>query len=510
MKRLFNFVTLEQRWMLLLWVIPLLLVILPLVWVLFSVPENASLRVEKIGSIWLLASFLLVILPGVIAGVYYWRSYYHARGQLSAALGQVSDLEQSNAELLEQLSDALDRASSLEQLNDALEEKLNVITEQTGLSIRLYSEGFSDIDYDLVERLFRDCQKAWLHPLPGGFSGSLVFRVDSWDRQGVPQQPMVLKLGLHRKIKAEERNYRRFVQRPIGSTGVLMGDEYEGERGAILFTYARMSRGKALTFEEFYSDAGRNTADNVAAVIGEVFQNALQPWLEGSRPNTHSRLYQTYSLVEDWNKICQAVSDLGFALGADYFDCLERRFPNPLKETQEWFEVRRDRECITRDAIIHGDLNSRNILIDSNRNVFIIDFAKTRWSHLLRDFCKLEAEIKFCLTRLYHNEDIEQAVALETELLLATNEEPFETLESLLNVNPVENTNPHLERARRSVVALRQIASHAMGLQVTEPAEQYYLGLLHYTLDTLRYAQCDPNSKLHALISASLLCRALR
>jgi len=460
MKRFSNFVTQERRWALLfslLWTTSWLL-IFALAWVLFFAPANARLRIDRMGTIRLLIISPAAILVGAIAGLYYWRSY----------------------------------------------------APKTDLSIRLYPEGFGDIDYDLVERLFHDCREVRLYPLPGGFSGMLVFRVDSWDQQGVPQQPMVLKLGLRRKIEAEERNYRYFVQRPIGSTGVLMGSEYKEERGAILLTYARMSRGKAFTFEEFYSDVERNTADNVAVVVGEVFQNALQPWLEGARLNPHSCLYQRYNLAEDWQKICQAVSDLGFALDTDYFDCLEQRFPNPLKEAQEWFKVRRDWECIARDAIVHGDLNSRNILIDSKRNVFVIDFSKTGWSHLLRDFCKLEAEIKFCLTRLHCDDDIEQAIALEEKLLLAANGERFETLKNLLNVNPVENADPRLERARCSVVALRQIASQAMGLQVTEPAEQYYLGLLHYTLDTLRYKQCDRNSKLYALISVSLLCRALR
>jgi len=414
MKRLFNFAQ-RLRWaspFLLLWIIPPLLIILVLVWVLFFIPENASLRVEKIGSIWLLASFLLVILPGAIAGIYYWRRYYHTLGQLSAAL---------------------DHASSLEQSNAALEEKLKALTEQAALSIRLYHEGFGGIEYALVERLFRDCQKVWLHTLPGGFSGSLVFQAYSQDQQGRRQRPMVLKLGPRRKIEAEVQNYRTFVEPFIGSTVVLRGVQYEGERGAILFTYASM-HDKALTFEEFYLDAKRNTIDNVVKVIKELFQNTLRPWLANVQPNPHCHLYQTYSLAEDWEKIHQAVSDLGFDIEADYFDCLGRRFPNPFKEAQEWFETRQDWECKTMETIGHRDPNSRNILIDGHRNVFVIDFAKTGRDHLLRDFCKLEVEIKFCLTRLHCDDDIEQAVTLEEELLLATNGEPFTDLENLLNV----------------------------------------------------------------------------
>jgi hypothetical protein len=458
-----NLVTQGRRWISLLWIIPPpLIIVLVLIWTIFSVPANAHLGVvDRIGAIWLLVISLVATLPGAIAGIYYCLNYYRTLEQLSAAP-----------------------------------------------SIRLYSEGLGETDYTLITSLFQDSGEVRLYPLPGGFSGSLVFLVNSWDRQGMFQRPMVLKLGPQGKVKAEERNYHNFVKSYIGNTVVLTGAEYERGRGAILFTYASM-RGQPHTFEKFYSDAKRNTTDDVVTVIEELFQNALKPWLGGATVSPRSQLYETYSLAEDWKKISRAVSDLGFNLSDSYFNCLSRRFRNPIEEAQARFEVEGDWKCTTWDAIVHGDLNSRNILIDGHRNVFVIDFAKTEKSHLLRDFCKLETEIKFCLTRLHCDDDIEQAIVLEEELLFTANGEPFTDLENLLKVDPVQRADQRLERARRSVVALRQIASRSMSLEVIGPAKQYYLSLLHYTLNAVRYEQCDRNSKLYALISASLLCRAL-
>lgn len=460
MRRFFNFVSGVKHWIFLLLLsailASILLAILVSAGVLIFAPADAFLRVDKIGLAWVLGMSLVILLPGAIAGIYYWRSYRRTAQQKSSL-------------------------------------------------IRLYSEGFGDIDYALVAKLFHDCQEVRMYPLTGGFSGSQIFQVDSWDRQGMPQRRSVLKLGPRRKIEAEEQSYRLFVESFLNTIG-LRGTQYEGRRGAILFTYASMW-GKALTFEEFYADAERD--DDVAAIIKALFKNSLWSWLEGAQPNPQSHLYQTYSLAADWDEICRVASDLGFDPDADFLNCLGQQFHNPLKQAQRLFDVRHGRKCETRETISHGDLNSRNILIDGNRNVFVIDFAKTRRSHLLRDFCKLEAEIKFCLTRLQGNADVAQAILLEKELLFA-NEEPFADLKRLLEVNPAANTDARLERLRRSVVALRQIASQAMSLQVSGLAEQYYLGLLHYTLDTLRYAQCNPSSKLYALISASWLSQALR
>ena len=448
----------KRHWiLLLLWIMPPLLSAIALAFVLVFVPDGSGIMMSRTQAAWNLLIVLLVSLPVAIFSIYYWRNR-------------------------------------------------NVVS-RTDLSIRIYPDGFGDVDYRLVERLFRDSHEVRLYPLAGGFSETLVFRVDYRDQQG--EKLKVLKLGPEGKIKREEENFLDFVQDSIDNIR-MSKCEYEGRRGAALYTYANMSRKKSVTFEEFYSGE-KHSIDDVLWVIKEVFLNTLQPWLDGAQTNRESTLYQTYNLDQDWHRIRQGVRDLGFDPDADYFDYPGRRFPNPLKEARELFKNRADRRIYTKYAIVHGDLNSRNILIDGNRNVFVIDFAKTKRDHSLRDFCKLETEILFCLTPISWPDDIEQIVALAEALLFDEHGEPFEYLMDLLQVDSIKNMGPHLERAWRSIKTLREIAYRAIGTPKTElGAEQYYLGLLHHTLDTLRYEQCSPDSKQYALIFASLLCRALR
>jgi hypothetical protein len=203
------------RWaFFLFWIIPPLLIILALVWVLFFVPANAYLRAERIGTVWLLASSLLVILPSAIAGIYYWRSYYRAR---------------------EQLSDALDRVSSLEHSNAKLEERLKVITEQAGLSIRLHPEGFGEIDYTLVAKLFPNCREVKLGPRIKGFSGAMVFLAESRDKDGDLQQPSVVKLGPFKKIQDEAENYDNYVKDFVGNAPELREPQYDKDEAGFVF-----------------------------------------------------------------------------------------------------------------------------------------------------------------------------------------------------------------------------------------------------------------------------------
>jgi hypothetical protein len=496
MKRLFNFVTQGRRWawlFSLFWIIPPLLIILVLVWVLFTVPANASLRVDRIGATQLLIISFVVILLSAIAGICYWRSYYRAR---------------------EQLSDALDRASGLEQSKAVLEKQLNVITERVGLSIRLYPEGFGDIDYILVEKLFPNCQEVKLGPRIKGFSGAMVFLAESRDKFGSLQQPSVVKLGPFKKIQDEAENYDKYVKNFVGNAPELRELQYDKDdtRGGLRFSYARME-GEVSTFEDFFL-----TRKNDACwIIGKAFSKNVLGLCFQPRPLEKRCLYrEDYRLGErDWSRIINAVeaSEL-LEVEGDDFAFGGQTYRNPLKEAKEWFGLEEDNKnrwsepFDTITTVVHGDLNSRNILIDDNDNVFVIDFAKTGPGHILKDFCKLEVEIKFCLTRLVTEADIKRAVDWEKRLLFAEGGKRQEDLRGLLTI--AEGDLGFDKATTDCIRQLRQEASDVTGPLLNGSPDQYYLGLLHYTLDTLRYEQCDRNSKLYALISASLLCRALR
>jgi hypothetical protein len=448
------------------WTIPPLLIILALVWVLFSVPANACLRAEKMGALWLLASSLLIILPGALAGIYCWRSY-HRTGQ------------------------------------------------RAGLSIRLYPEGFGDIDYILVEKLFPNCQEVKLDPRIKGFSGAMVFLAESRDRDGSRQQPSVVKLGPFKKIQDEAENYDNYVNDFVGNAPELREPQYDKDdtRGGLRFSYARMA-GEISTFEDFFL----TRKNDACRIIGRIFsENVLGLCLLKQSPPGRRRLYyEDYRLgVRDWSRIINAVeaSEL-LEVEGDDFAFGGQTYRNPLKQAKEWFGLEEDKKnrgsesFYTITAVVHGDLNARNILIDDNDNVFVIDFAKTGLGHILKDFCKLEVEIKFCLTKLITEADIKRAVDWEKRLLFAEGGKRHKDLRGLLTI--AEGDLGFDKATTDCIRRLRQKASDMTGPLLDGLTDQYYLGLLHYTLDTLRYEQCDRNSKLYALISASLLCRALR
>ncbi len=48
-------------------------------------------------------------------------------------------------------------------------------------------------------------------------------------------------------------------------------------------------------------------------------------------------------------------------------------------------------------CITHGDFNQRNLLVDSNDHVWMLDFQETGEGHILRDLAMLDSVIRFQL-----------------------------------------------------------------------------------------------------------------
>lgn len=372
--------------------------------------------------------------------------------------------------------------------------------------IRLYLEGMDKGDYEVIERILHKeeyKEEVELYPLQGGFSTAMLFEVNCPGRLST-----VLKLGPRDKIETEEERYNKFVRNRLVTTPLIRTEYDEQGRGALLYPYAALLQGRSVTFEELYKEA--SDTRKVTKIIERLFDSRLNKWFEGTSPSNRHYLYRKYNLDErEWDRIKEALKGLGFDPDAQSFPELNLGY-NPLKVAQGLFENRQDRKFSTKLAVVHGDLNGRNILIDSNDNVCLIDFAKTGKDHCLRDFCRLEVEIKYVLTELSHDEDVQYAVDLDRELLLDHNSQQFSTLEELLIINPqLDGLVPRFDRMLRSIKALRQRAARVIGLDINQPPEEYYIGLLHYTLDALRYQQCDNLSKRFALQAVAILCQAL-
>lgn len=366
-----------------------------------------------------------------------------------------------------------------------------------GPQVELLASGLENGDYDLIRQLFPNSAEVVLRPISGGYSGAAVLLAQSWGAGAALQRPTVIKLGAAAKLQPERDNYERYVKESVGNTATLLGTAQRTNRIAMRWAYAGFADAQVQTLAE-YGETGRP----LAPLLRELFssRSTLGLLLGAARRDPQRTLYREYSwTLRDWARIEQAVAEL----------CAnDPGLTNPLPIVARWYDAqsgtgeRANRTFDAPVATVHGDLNSRNILVDRRGTLFVIDFAHTGPGHLLRDFARLEAELLLVLNQPSDEASaaarVQQAAALLPADGLA---EP--TLRDLLQ------TRPTSDDLLAAIVALRGQAHDLAGPWLNEPGEAYLLALLHASLDTLRYSQCGPFARRAALLTAQLLCRRL-
>lgn len=377
--------------------------------------------------------------------------------------------------------------------------------------VEVLSDGLEPGDQALIQRLFPHSQEVRLTPLTGGYSGAVVLQAQSWGVGGTLQRASVVKVGSEGKLQPEVENFERYVREYVGNTAALLNVTQRGRRMALRWAYASFIGERVQTLAEY-----AETGAALVPVIEELFSSRSTLGLLLSTPRRHTdyALYREYSWTpRDWQRILQTTHDL---LDGDafqpYLPFMDTPTPNPLAALVRWCDPETSsgtRAQATFDvpiATIHGDLNSRNILIDERGAIFVIDFAHAGPGHLLRDFARLETELLLVLDQPTDESGI-QARVQQAHTLLCADGRPCSTLRELLSVRPGSYENADGRVA--AIFALRRQAHDLAGPWLSTPAAAYLVALLHATLDTLRYAQCAPPTKRTALLIASRLCQML-
>ena len=383
-------------------------------------------------------------------------------------------------------------------------EYISAIEHTDRMPVRIIGEcpGWNRMFETLTRWLHPGCRDVELIPLTGGFSGTLVFRVNARDSRGRLMMPLVMKLGEWPVIEAEIRGYTEHVKRYIQNNATqIIETERIGEYGGILYNFVgiRGPESRIFSLEDFYLS---HTPDEILPVFDSLFRVILQGWY-GQPKKKEIALYQEYNRFWKYDEIrAYAASRFGanpdqeeialpFGLG---------RATNPLWFIETVMPGRLSLEFPVYESSVHGDLNLKNVLMDETNNLWLIDFADTRYSHILRDIVKLEAVIKGELVKIDSPKTLAELVSLDVPFLSARTLSDIPDLPDFIG-------DPALEKAFRCVRKLRQYAN-----EVTpgdDDISQYYLALLPFTLNLLSYSSVNEYEKEYGWIASCLICRHL-
>ncbi len=355
---------------------------------------------------------------------------------------------------------------------------------------------------DLFGKLFADAKRVHIAKLKPGLTGAAVIRVQpTWDHGLGP--PYVAKIGRDDKVKFEADSYETYVRRylPPNTIAQVKDVAYTRHVGALLYTFAENDMVPLREFDEFYR---HGSASDIVTSLRNLFETTCRYWYD-ARERKISDLVQLYydAFQLDETKLVQRIQVVLPEFDADAevftFDNDHIEALNPIA----WLKRHRHEFVIpTYHCITHGDLTGRNIMVDQTNKCWLIDFYRTRDSHILRDFVILETDIKY---RLLQMPSFEKFLRMEEGLLLT--DESGE--ESTINLN----VSGGIRKAMTVINILRSLAyefvSGGFRAKHQDSRREYLISLLMTTLNVVRLRHIPEERKYQALLSASLVCAEL-
>lgn len=348
-------------------------------------------------------------------------------------------------------------------------------------------------DQKLIQYLFRNSRSVTFKVLDGGFSGNVVLKSFSTDIYGHKQASSVVKIGPRGLISNERDSFER-IKDVLGNNAPSIIDFVEDEqRGAIKYRYAAMYGDVISTLQNIYVTAYKK--NEMTDFLNVIFKEQLGKLYDAKNLEKLNLLhyYDFSSKYADSVKqlVEQLIGEVGNhdQLSIDGVECYNvlnfyRHEIDHLKNSNEEQHFM---------SFVHGDLNGANVIIDGQKNVWLIDFFHTHYGHILKDLIKLENDILFIYTSINsYDEFIEATKLMDTILEVPDLAYPPKSI-------PLHSDS--LNNALETVCQLRTYYPYL--IEYIRDPYQYHVAMLRYSMHTLSFDECNAWQKKLALYTGA-------
>lgn len=359
-----------------------------------------------------------------------------------------------------------------------------------------------------------DTSAATLEVLTGGRSAAQVFKLTplfgaarSGSRKPVKGTPVVVKIAARAEALREKANYEKFVRAgvPADCRPALLGFAAARGRGALCYSFVGGRDGARLETLTDYLQRGDGAVLN--RVLRRIFAPLRDTWCS-PQSIRRERDIARYYLERYFAGKRGAAKDEAIlaACAARYFKAKKQDggyrigdhwFPSPYAVLFEAGAGRARAKRAYRSCILHGDLNTDNIVVAERRSednaakrrsgnhgapdtrgVALIDFLKTGRGHVYQDLVSLEASV-----RINHPKDAAYGEIVETERLIARGKRP-------------PGDNPYAAMIRK----IRAAASCSFG--TVEEAANYHFAVAAVALRLMQATDLTPIARARITMSA--------
>jgi CheY-like chemotaxis protein len=353
---------------------------------------------------------------------------------------------------------------------------------------------------ELLRKLFREWEYLAIEPVTAnpGYSRAMVFKAMPSGERG-QGEVNVAKIGAWRLIEREIRAYRTYIR---GLAGNFVPTAIEPawrtrSLGGMVYTYA----GLGGDIHDFAEDFHASDPDALASLVDTLFRRTMS-WQTRRGARVHQGVdlralfftllrLQPDELIEARDQLADGRDALSLEVGGLRVNSFALRDPVDYalntQMTGDYAETN-----------VHGDLHIHNILIDDQRNAWLIDFANAAAAPLFYDHAFLEMSIRI------------ELVASEDASLLAAWASLLTAPDGISAPLPPDLTaDPTIVKAHRAIEGIRRFVMRGRADEVRRSLRLYRMMLFFIALRLTTVRFLAPARKRHALIAAAFLADAL-
>ena len=332
-------------------------------------------------------------------------------------------------------------------------------------------------DEEVIRRLFVDSSEVNVSLIAPGTRGTVVYKVTSRDLEGRWRVPLAIKIAWKDQILIERDNFNKWVKHRIGGTryaNIIDEPVFTSRRGGVKMLFLNTELDGLIDFRTFFR---AHSTEDVLKTIDNLFDQTLSYWYQTKvfdvlflvQEYVNYLKVDKWNLHQDMNRYLKEFADTEEI----YFKEIDTRFSNPVILFERLLKSEQGSEKRTYVSTLHGDLHATNIMVDNQKNAWLIDFSNTGLAHILRDFVELEAAIKFNVLETESMRDL-----CELETCLASQETFRDTLE-------FSHSDAEIQKAFEIIKLIRKKASEA--ISPNNDFSEYYIGLLFHSLTMIRF-----------------------
>jgi ADP-ribose pyrophosphatase len=332
----------------------------------------------------------------------------------------------------------------------------------------------------IVQLICMHWNRTHLRPLAGGYSGSLLFLADGWKGEA-KTEPFVVKIDEFGQMRRELDGYHQvkdFFGKHVPTFGYPI--TVDGSMGVGMELAAM--EGRPTTLQELFESA---EDDASLAVFLDLLDKTLGLLSDKLYANTGERT--------------SVVPFRAFGLHVEQQGVYLRRNAEVIQKYMEEFGVAADApdleqilallRVVTRNGdslesevcIQHGDLNFANVICDEGGNVWFIDWTHTSTNPIELDFCKLENDVKFVMSKAFEIDDLPRLKKFGDYLLSQRIPGEVDELPDDLQFAKWDL------RFRKMLGAVRRIRKACFALKEDDSWLVYRVGMLRYATHNLSF-----------------------